>query len=128
MFRKTTNISSVIGERDEGQRIQKYVELLMPLLIETWMEVRPAKLNLTQNAGDFDADDVLVSNEAAFSLKIILEIIDQLLELVQMYDHDVNNNDLLQWFQKKYAQEFSSQFLNGFPYHQSDGFKGERSC
>lgn len=130
LFRKSTgtsaaNASTLIGERDEGQKIQKYVELLTPLLFETWMEVRPPKLNNNQTSMEFDADDVFISNEAAFTLKITLEIIDQLLELVQMYNRDVKNDDLLDWFQTKYGQEFCTHFLNGFPYHQSDGFKGK---
>lgn len=129
LFRKTIGGSAggapiSTGERDEGQRIQRYVELLMPLLFETWMEVRPAKLNATQASADFDEDEIFISNDAAFTLKIILEIIDQLLELVHMYNQDVNNNDLLERFQTKYGQEFCHQFLRGFPYHQGDGFKG----
>lgn len=129
LFRKTIGGSAgsapiLTGERDEGQRIQKYVELLMPLLFETWMEVRPAKLNATLASADFDEDEIFISNDAAFSLKIILEITDQLLELVHMYNQDVSNDDLLELFRKKYGQEFCNQFLRGFPYHQGDGFKG----
>lgn len=127
LFRKSIGINTsadIIGVRDEGQRIQKYVELLMPLLFETWMEVRPAKLNTIQTSNDFDENDLLITNEAAFTLKIILEIVDQLLELMQMYDRDVNNDDLIEWFRKKYGNEFCAQFLRGFPYQQADGFKG----
>lgn len=130
LFRKTSgaitaNASNLLIERDEGQKIQRYVELLMPLLFETWMEVRPAKLNSTKSTADFDDEEVCISNEAAFTLKSIVEIIEQLLELIQMCDLDVNNDDLTKWFRKKYGQDFSAQFLNGFPYHQIDGFKGK---
>lgn len=130
LFRKSggalsANASNLLAERDESQKIQKYVELLMPLLFETWMEVRPAQLNSTKSKTDFDDEDVCISNEAAFTLKITVEIIEQLLELIEMCDQDVNNDDLIKWFRKKYSQEFSNQFLNGFPFHQIDGFKGK---
>lgn len=129
LFRKasgaiTANASNLLAERDEGHKIQKYVEHLMPLLFETWMEVRPAKLNTNKITADFDDEDVCVSNEAAFALKTIVEIIEKLLELIEMCDHDVNNDILMKWFRNKYSQEFSNQFLNGFPYQQIDGFKG----
>lgn len=129
LFRKTSNAltanaSNLLIERDEGQKIQKYVELLMPLLFETWMEVRPAKLNNAKSIDGFDAEDICISNEAAFTLKTTVEIIEQLLELIQMCDHDVNNDDLIKWFRRKYSQEFLNQFLTGFPYQQIDGFKG----
>lgn len=122
----TANASNLLVERDDGQKIKKYVELLMPILFETWMEVRPAKLNSNKSTADFDDEDVSISNEAAFTLNTTVEIIEQLLELIQMCDLDVNNDDLTKWFRRKYSQEFSNQFINGFPYHQFDGFKGTK--
>lgn len=129
LFRKTNNVitanaSNLLTERDEGQKIQKYVETLMPLLFETWMEARPA----SKSKADINNEDVFISNEAAFTLKFTIEIIEQLIEFIQMCDLDVNNNDLIKWFRKKYGQEFSNQFLNEFPYHQIDGFKGNLQC
>lgn len=119
----SSNASNLLTDRDEGQKVQKYVEHLMPLLFETWMEVRPAKLNSAQSI-DFDDEDICISNEAAFTLKSTVEIIEQLLELIQMCNQDVNNDDLIKWFRRKYSQEFCNQFLNGFPYQQIDGFRG----
>lgn len=130
LFRKTgntitANASNLLIERDEGQKIQKHIDLFMPLLFETWMEVRPAKLNSSKStASGFDDEDICISNEAAATLKTTLEIIEQLLELIKLYDYDVNGDDLIKWFRRKYGQEFFGQFLNGFPYHQVDGFKG----
>lgn len=130
LFRKTTNslsanASNLLIERDEAQKLQKYVELLMPLLFETWMEVCPAKLNnIKSTNGIYDDEEICISNEAAFTLKTIVEIIEQLLDLIQMCDDDVNNDDLIKWFRYKYSQEFFNQFLTGFPFQQIDGFKG----
>lgn len=131
LFRKTgnsttSNASNLLIERDEGDKIQKHIDLLMPLLFETWMEVRPAKLNSSKSAAStgFDDEDICITNEAAATLKTTLEIIEQLLELIRLYDYDVNGDDLIKWFRRKYGQEFFSQFLNGFPYQQIDGFKG----
>ncbi|XP_031640841.1 testis-expressed protein 10 [Contarinia nasturtii] len=130
LFRKTgcvatANASNLLMERDEGQKFQKYVEILMPLLFETWMEARPAS-NSKKSTAEFINEDVCISNEAAFTLKFTIEIIEQLLEFIQMCDHDVNNDDLIKWFRKRYSQEFSNQFLNEFPYRQTDGFKGSK--
>lgn len=131
LFRKsigsiTINASNLFVERDEGQKIQKYVEHLMPLLFETWIEVRPSKINLSKSSADMDDDEeICISNEAAFTLKITVEIFEQLFELMQMCDHDVNGSELIDWFRRKYNNEFVTQFLIGFPYHQSDGFKGK---
>lgn len=129
LFRKTSNsltsnASNLLIERDEGQKIQKYIELLMPLLFETWMEVRPSKLNNVKTLDGFDEEDICISNEAAFTLKTTIEIIEQLLALVEMCDRDVNNDDLMKWFRRKYSHEYQNQFLTGFPFQQIDGFKG----
>lgn len=131
LFRKTigttsTNATNLVTECDEGQKIRRYAELLMPLLFETWMEVRPATLN-GANSNDFDNDGVYLANEAAVTLKTITEIVEQLLEMMQLFDESVNNDDTTIWFREKYSHEFVKLFLVGFPYHQGDGFKG-KSC
>lgn len=116
----TTTATNLMSERDEGKRIRKYTELLMPLLFETWMEVRPANLN------NLDNDDILISNEAAFSLRTVVEIIEQLYELMKMWNDEVNNDDLTNWFEQNYGNEFCAQFLLGFPYLQCDGVKSSK--
>lgn len=119
----TVAAAGLLDENDEGVRIRKYSKLLMPLLFETWMEVRPAALNdlLKFNMAE---DDVHISNEAAFTLKTILEIIEKLHELMTYWDEEVNNHDLTEWFRTTHNKEFCAQFLLGFPYLQGDGFQG----
>lgn len=112
-----------MAEKDEGIRIRRYTELLMPLLFETWMEVRPASLN-NANRQHLSDDDVHISNEAAFTLKTILEIMEKLYELMAFWDDEVNNQELTDWFRNTYNKEFSTQFLLGYPFLQSDGYKG----
>lgn len=133
LFRKTigvtsTNATNLMADCDEGQKIRKYAELLMPLLFETWMEVRPTTLNSANSSNDFDNDGVYLTNEAASTLKTIAEIIEQLIEMIQLFDESVNNDDTIDWYRRKYGQEFVDLFLAGFPYHQGDGFKGKTSC
>lgn len=113
----TTTATNLLNDCDEGQRVRKYTELLMPLLFETWMEVRPANLN------KIDKDDILLTNEAALALKTVIEIVEQLYELMKIWNDEVNNDDLTNWFQATYDNEFCAQYLNGFPYTQSDGVK-----
>lgn len=119
LFKKTAMTTEhLISEKDEGDRMKRYAELLMPLVFETWMEVRP-----TAKSRD---DDIQISNEAAYTLKTILEIIEKLYELMQFWDRDVNNNDLTNWFKRKYNKDFCLNFLAAFPYEQGDGFKGSK--
>lgn len=117
------NTVNLTSEKDEGDRIRRYAELLMPLLIESWMEVRPASLN-NVNQLNMTGDDVHISNEAAFTLKATLEIIEKLYELMIYWNEEVSNHDLTDWFRSTYNKEFCTQFIWGFPYLQGDGFKG----
>ena len=127
LFRKsvgyTNGSANLEAEKDEGIRIRRYTELLMPLLFETWMEVRPARLNKAAQQ-NFSDDDVHISNEAAFTSKTILEIIEKLHKLMTFWDDEVNNQDLTSWFQNSYNKEFTTQFLLGFPFLQCDGYRG----
>lgn len=123
LFRKTvggikTAGNATIGFEDESQRIQHYTKMLMPLMFEAWMEVRPQQFGLEYSA------DMVISNEAAHTLKTILEIIERIYDLIQNRDADVNNNDLSDWFCTTFNKEFSAQIFVAFPYVQGDGHKG----
>lgn len=127
MFKKTvgstittTGQVSATGFSDEGRRLQHYAELLMPLMFETWLEVRPS------NFGNEFNEDLVISNEAAFTLKTVLEIIEKVYELITLWDVEVNNQDLSDWFRDTYNREFCAQIFVAFPYAQTEGFKGKR--
>lgn len=98
----------------------------MPILFETWMEVRPANSRNENASFDNNDADICLSNEAAYTLKTIIDVICQLLELMKLWNKEVNNADLTEWFRKHYGQQFCSLFMVGFPYSQGDGFKGMR--
>lgn len=112
--------TAALSFNDEGRRIQHYVELLMPLMFETWMEVRPSNFGTEYN------EDLLLSNEAAHTLKTILEIVERLYQLIGAWDAQMNNADLSDWFRMAYAREFAAQIFVGFPYAQGDGYKGSK--
>lgn len=119
----TSATTNLFDERNESHRLKKQIELLMPLLVETWMEVRPTEL---KNAMEVDEEDTQLTNEAAFSLKAIVDIVDHLIELMKMCDDEMNNSDMIDWFRSTYGRQFCVQFLVGFPYSQCDGFKGSK--
>lgn len=104
-----------IGEMDEGARIKNYVTTLMPLLIETWLEVRPVA------QPKFSTTQTVITLEAAFTLKIILEIVDQLWTLMRLWDAEVKNDDMTVWFRAEYTREFIQNFVESFPYGQGEG-------
>lgn len=122
-----TSVSQQLIDNDEGQRIRLHAELLMPLLFETWMEVRPANLRNENAAFDTDDADFCLSTEAAYTLKTIVDVICQLLELMKQWNVEVNNSDLTEWFRRNYGQQFCALFMVGFPYYQGDGFKGNNN-
>lgn len=116
-----------MDERDEGRKIRKYVEHLMTLLIETWMEVRPSVVNSANALDVSDMDGTLLSTEATLTLKHITAIVETLFKWMELYDSDMSNTDMVDWFRSKYCKEFVAQFLVAFPYHQKNEVaKGER--
>lgn len=125
LFKNSIGSGNGLVEKNDGIRIRTYAELLLPLLFETWMEVRPAGLNNTSKM-NFADDDMHITNEAAVTLKTILVVIERLYELMAIWDGEVNNTDLTEWFRNGYSKDFSAQFLIGFPYQQGDGFRGKR--
>ncbi|ETN62411.1 hypothetical protein AND_005893 [Anopheles darlingi] len=114
LFRKTAEKDSglSLSERvDDGQKLKMYIEMLIPLLFESWLEVRPPVNEAVEEHA--------LSQEAASTLDLLLTIFIQLWKLTVQYCAETNNNDLKQWFRGQYSSNFASHILKGFPYYQS---------
>ncbi|XP_004535067.1 testis-expressed protein 10 homolog [Ceratitis capitata] len=94
----------------EEERLREYVNHLLPLLVESWIEVRPQDQKAT----------VTLASEAAQTLKIVLEILQNLWMLIELHEKTERNSQLSMWFRQQYAETFANSFLtDGFPYQQN---------
>ncbi|XP_037813672.1 testis-expressed protein 10 [Lucilia sericata] len=116
IFNRSLGSSTLSGEisiSDESGQLRSYVEHLMPLLLESWLEVRP------QHVSGSGTIETLLTLDAAITLKIVLEIIENLWSLIEIYEQQVNNHDLSIWFKDQYADVFAANFLqDSYPYQQ----------
>lgn len=94
---------------DEVGMFTEYVDTLMPLLFETWVEVCPAK-NLEK---DFEN---VVSDDAANLLKYTLKVMTLLWSLVQHYNKKNPNCNIESKFCQKYGQQYAQHFVRTFPF------------
>ncbi|KAI5636265.1 rix1 complex component involved in 60S ribosome maturation domain-containing protein [Phthorimaea operculella] len=94
---------------DEVQKFKEYMETLMPLLFETWVEVCP-NVNSEQNI------ETVVSEDAAVLLKHTLEVILLLWTLVQHFDKKSPSFKIQNLFCYKYKQPFNQHFVHAFPF------------
>ncbi|XP_067638740.1 testis-expressed protein 10 [Eurosta solidaginis] len=96
-------------EVNETERLREYVTHLVPLLVESWIEVRPKQ----------QTTSLTLANEAAQTLKIVLEILQNLWHLIELQEQPENSKELSTWFKNEYANVFSNTFVtDGFPYQQ----------
>ncbi|XP_037933530.1 testis-expressed protein 10 [Teleopsis dalmanni] len=85
----------------------KYVGNFMPLLLDTWSEVRSIETT----------SKVILSHDAALTLKTVLEIIENLWTSIQIYENNLENTNLSNWFVQEYAELFTFTFLQStFPF------------
>ncbi|CAD0201855.1 unnamed protein product [Chrysodeixis includens] len=94
---------------DEGQKFTEYVDTLMPLLFETWLEVCP-------NANSERSMETVVSEDAALLLTHALEVVSLIWLLINHFDKKNPNSDIKKQFSQKYRQPYQQHFLNNFPY------------
>uniref|UniRef100_A0A182MC05 Pre-rRNA-processing protein Ipi1 N-terminal domain-containing protein n=1 Tax=Anopheles culicifacies TaxID=139723 RepID=A0A182MC05_9DIPT len=116
LFRKSsgTDKDQSLGDRiDDGRKLKMYVEMLMPVLLESWLEVRPV------GTGSDAVQEHALTQEAAATLELLMAIFIQLWELIVQYSKETNNDDMKQWFREEYSTKFSTHILGGFPYYQS---------
>ncbi|XP_055624929.1 testis-expressed protein 10 homolog isoform X2 [Toxorhynchites rutilus septentrionalis] len=119
LFRKTIGKENLTmsDQVDEGCKLETYVKMLMPLLFESWLEVRPANSESAEH---------VLSQEAATTLGLLLDIAILLWELVEIYGRETNNFDMSKWFREQYAGTFSGHILAGFPYYQNTTSKSQQ--
>ncbi|XP_016942445.2 testis-expressed protein 10 homolog [Drosophila suzukii] len=94
----------------EGTQLQTYLEQLLPLLQDNWLEVRP------------QPQQPLLSQDAAASLHVVISLMSLLWTLVAQHETEHNTKELSDWLRKNYAQKFVVNFLDKdgsrFPYQQ----------
>lgn len=93
-------------EVDDNKKILGYSEMIVPLLFETWLELKPSQGSLSETASS-------ISNEAGYMLKIIMDVLLQLWEMMKM--NEANKS----WFISTYSDNYASYFLEKFPYFQN---------
>lgn len=109
--RVESNVSvfTVIDFKGSGkQEMKDYVDVLVPLLCDIFVEAVPQKKEDTQNQAN------LIPAEAATLLQCIVDIIFILWQLLQQSD---NATEHMEWFRTNYSQLICSRFMNDrFPY------------
>ncbi|XP_049872342.1 testis-expressed protein 10 [Pectinophora gossypiella] len=103
------NLQDVL-QIDEMDKFKEYMETLMPLLFETWLEVCPNVLSSEKNI------EAVVTEDAAVLLRHTLEVIDMLWKLVQHFDKKSPSSKIQSLFCQKYKQPFNQHFVNAFPF------------
>lgn len=98
-----------IAPLDEVEKFKQYIDTLMPLLFETWLEVCP------KTSSDINIETV-INEDAATLLKHTLDVISLLFELVQYQMIKNPSSDIERLFGQKYRQSFSQHFVASFPY------------
>ncbi|KAL7745310.1 hypothetical protein ACLKA6_015333 [Drosophila palustris] len=107
----------MLGERlrqADDQQLRGYVEQLMPLLQDNWLEVRP------QQQGQQGQQQLLLNVDAAESLHVLLDIMAQLWQLVLHYEsmQQEHTRHLSNWMRQTFAASFMRNFLKdcSYPY------------
>ncbi|KAL5283037.1 TEX10 family protein [Megaselia abdita] len=105
--------SSSAKQFDECLKYKDFIAQLMPLMYETWLEV-----SLSCKKDRTLKEDISLSYDSALSLKIILEIISKIWEIVDFFDQEMKNTGLSEWFQNTYSPDFQNYIMDMFPYKQ----------
>ncbi|CAL1686411.1 unnamed protein product [Lasius platythorax] len=107
------DLSSEKNYTEENLSIEefvKYVDLLMPLMFDIWLEVYPDERNE-------NFTETIISSEAAALLKNIVEILESIIEYIDMLDRDDSGAEHIKyWFKDTFHNTYMKNFLSRFPY------------
>ncbi|XP_029043536.1 testis-expressed protein 10 homolog isoform X1 [Osmia bicornis bicornis] len=92
----------------EAEELMKYIELLMPLIFDSWIEVCPDEKHTDNSA-------LLISTEASELLKSIVEIIQLITECIDILHTECDVN-MKFWFKSNFQNNYVKSLLSKFPY------------
>ncbi|EDW86469.1 uncharacterized protein Dwil_GK14830 [Drosophila willistoni] len=108
--------------KGKSLQLQRYVEQLMPLIQDNWLEVRPQQQQQQQKDQQQHHHQLLLSMDAAASLSVLVNLMTQLWSLIHQYESTNNTQELSKWLVENYSKKFLNNFLendaSNFPYHQ----------
>lgn len=110
IFHKSTSSSKHI--LDDVVQLRGFVEAIMPLMLDSWMEVNP----LASQKKNQKIEDQGLQVEPALILHCVVEIIDLLWQHILLWDDDSTRHELMDWFRTTYEKDISRCFGKGFPY------------
>ncbi|PSN53257.1 hypothetical protein C0J52_04911 [Blattella germanica] len=90
---------------NDGSHLKNYVKVVMPLLMDAWLEVRPEDVNIHGSGS-------LLSKDGALLLMYVLKIICLLLELLELWDFKSEVPEVI----AAYKKDFLKHIFPGFPY------------
>ncbi|XP_014398714.1 PREDICTED: testis-expressed sequence 10 protein isoform X2 [Myotis brandtii] len=103
------NLIGGLGSVDEGlsssENLKGFIEIIIPLLIECWIEAVPPQLATSVGNG--------VEREPLQVMQQVLNIISLLWKLSKQHDE---NHKLESWLRKNYLTDFKHHFMSHFPY------------
>lgn len=109
-FDRTDVLKENAGEKTlDAEELIKYVELLMPLIFDSWIEVCPDEKNLDNSA-------LLISAEALELLKSAVGIIQLIIECIDILHTECDVN-MKYWFKNNFQNSFVKNFFSKFPYN-----------
>jgi len=88
----------------------KYIDLLMPLISDIWLEICPdEKIE--------NSRETTISNEAAVLLTYIVKIILSITEYIDLLEQDHDIEHMKHWFRDIFHNAYIQNFLSRFPYN-----------
>lgn len=94
----------------EPETLKNYIESLMPLMFDSWLEVYPKKVSSEAKLS--------ISDEASSLLKCITSIVQSIIELLKLLEKEKETLWLSLWFKNEYQKLFIDNLLTEFPYMQ----------
>ncbi|CAD6232643.1 GSCOCG00006988001-RA-CDS [Cotesia congregata] len=104
------NCNDLISKKynSEFYEFIKYIDVLMPLIFESWVEVRPQ-----ETSGE---NSSLISNDTKDFLTSITSIMQLIIQFIDIVKPKIDDANIALDFCNKYKNNISKYFMNSFPY------------
>lgn len=112
---KGQDVNIQVGNNLDLEELKQFIQVLMPLMIESWMEVAPKQNETIQS-------NLVISNEASHLLNTMMKIMELLVKYVDIFETECGIRTIGDWFDANFRIMFEKNVIDNFPYSETKTF------
>ncbi|XP_012255740.2 testis-expressed protein 10 homolog [Athalia rosae] len=108
-YTKAQELNPRTSNCSDLEELQEFIKVLMPLMIESWLEVAPKQNKVAQS-------NLVITTEGSTLLSTIMKIMELLIEYIDIVESQWDVHTISLWFVANFRSMVDKNIIENFPY------------